>query len=73
MKELADKTNIVDVVIGQLDGLPIQELMYRVYNLEANPQRLVAFSEEIAQRALALKGASRWFTQLPKSNCLDCH
>ena len=34
MQELADKTNMVDVVAGWLDELPIQELMYRVDNLK---------------------------------------
>ena len=34
VKELVDKTLTVDAIKGRLDGLPIQEIMYRMENLE---------------------------------------
>ena len=34
VKELADKTLAVDTIKGRLDELPIQEIMYRMENLE---------------------------------------
>ena len=33
-KELADKSLTIDTIKGWLDGLPIQEIMYRMENLE---------------------------------------
>ena len=34
VKELADKSLAVDTITGRLDGLSIQEIMYRMENLE---------------------------------------
>ena len=36
VKELADKTLAIDTIMGQLDGLPIQEIMYRMDNLRVD-------------------------------------
>ena len=43
MKELTDKTLVVDTVAGWLDELPIQELMYRMDNIEAKTTKTSGF------------------------------
>ena len=46
MKELADKTLAVDAIKDRLDGVPIQEIMYRMENLETKTTKNGGFERE---------------------------
>ncbi|KAA0055009.1 uncharacterized protein E6C27_scaffold43052G001620 [Cucumis melo var. makuwa] len=43
LDKISEKTNIIDVVAGRVEGLPIQELLARVDTLEANAGRNVNY------------------------------
>lgn len=43
LKEVFDKVDEIDAVVGRVDGMPVKEFMARVETLEANATRLGSF------------------------------
>ena len=43
LEEITEKTDTIDVVVGRVEGLPIQKLLARVDTLEENIGRTVNY------------------------------
>ena len=69
VKELSDKIFAIDTIIDQLDELPIQELLYRIDDLEAKTTKIGGFERgDSSTRSASLIEERRWIRSLPKGN-----